>query len=447
MIDNNTKEKILAAADIVDVVGEFVELKRSGSGYVGLCPFHDDSNPSLTVSPSRGTYKCFACGEGGDVISFLMRKEMMSYPEAIEWLAQRYGIAIQHPRQTREQWIEENEREGMFAVNELAKKYYAEVLANKPEGDIGREFFQRRGVSEDMIKSFHLGYAPQGGQLIEYVRNAGQSMKHLFASGNNITFKSGKTLHVKNGTGLIYQNENGRFNERYAGRIIFPWHNRSGKVIAFGARVPDARSNGVVKKYVNSYNSNIFEKGRELYGLYQAKRGICDADMVYVVEGYMDVISMHQYGITNVVANSGTAMTDAQVRLLHRYTSNVTLVYDSDDAGMKATLRSTCMLLEVGMNVYVISLPKGEDPDSFCHSHTPEEVKEHFSRNRQTFAEFMSDSMLKGVTDPVQQAEAIHAIMDCIRKINDNIKRELFIKHLTKVSGLDESLLRREIDK
>ncbi len=441
MIDQETKEKILAATDIVDVISEFITLKKSGSGYVGLCPFHDDSTPSLTVSPTRGTYKCFACGEGGNVVSFLMKKEMMTYPEAMEWLAKRYGIDIPHPRQTREQWREMNEREGMYGINEMTMKYYQERLQYGKEGEAGREFLKKRGISDDMAYKFGLGYVPHSSGLMSYVMSEGQSIKHLFGSGNNVKFKSGKTLHVTNGTGLVYQKENGNFVERFAGRVVFPWHNISGRIVAFGARVLDAKSNGIVKKYVNSSDSCIYTKGKELYGLFQAKRSIAEEEMVYVVEGYMDVISMHQCGIKNVVANSGTAMTIAQAQLLKRFTKNATLLYDSDAAGTKATIRSIGILLSEDMNVYVITLPDGEDPDSFCQRHSEEDMKTFFANHRQTFAEFMTHAMLDGVTDPVLQSEAVHCILDCINKIQDPIKRTLFSKHLAKVSGLDEKLL------
>lgn len=246
---------------------------------------------------------------------------------------------------------------------------------------------------------------------------------------------------MTNGTGLVYQRENGSYVERYAGRVIFPWHNISSRVIAFGARVLDSRSNGIVKKYVNSSDSCIYTKGKELYGLFQAKRSIAEEEMVYVVEGYMDVISMHQYGIKNVVANSGTTMTIAQAQLLKRFTKNATLMYDSDSAGIKAIIRSINILLSEDMNVYVVTLPDGEDPDSFCQGHSEEDLKTFFANHRQTFAEFMTHAMLDGVNDPVLQSEAVHCILNCINKIQDPIKRALFIKHLAKVSGLDEKLL------
>ncbi len=337
MIDRPTVERILDAAEIVDVVSDFVTLRKRGVNYVGLCPFHDDKTPSFYVSPAKGLCKCFSCGKGGTPVHFIMEHEQLSYPEALRWLAKKYSIEIKERELTDDERREANERESMFIVNEWAKDYFMDIMHNNEDGQaIGKQYFRSRGIRDDIMRKFQLGYAP--------MRRDAMS-KAAIAKGYKEEFL------VK--TGLCYKKESGELVDRYSGRVIFPWFNISGKVNAFGGRLLDSRTKGVQQKYVNSPESEIYHKDHELYGLYQAKRAIVKEDCVYMVEGYTDVIAMHQCGIENVVANSGTALSVYQIRMLHRFTANVVLLYDGDDAGIHAAMRGTDMLLAEGMNIKV----------------------------------------------------------------------------------------------
>ena len=355
MIDRATVDKIIDATDIVDVVSEFVSLRKTGVNYKGLCPFHDDKTPSFIVSPAKGICHCFACGKGGNAVNFLMEHEQITYPEALRWLAKKYNIEIEEREQSDEERREQSERESMFAVNEWAAKYFQSVLNEHADGKaFGAQYFKSRDIRPDIIERFSLGYAlGQRDALSVEARRKGYQEEFL----------------VK--TGLCYKKDNGQLIDRYAGRVIFPWYNVSGKVCAFGGRLLDSRTKGVQQKYVNSPESEIYHKERELYGLYQAKRAIVKEDCVYLVEGYTDVIAMHQCGIENVVANSGTALSKHQIKLLRRFTQNIVLLYDSDEAGIHAAMRGTDMLLAEDMKVKVLLLPDGDDPDSFSKKHSP----------------------------------------------------------------------------
>ena len=411
MIDKDTIDKIMEATNIVDVVSEFVTLRKTGINYKGLCPFHDDKTPSFIVSPTKGICHCFACGKGGNAVNFLMEHEQITYPDALRWLAKKYNIEIQERELSAEEKQLASDRESMFVVNEWAKKYFQDILKNNPDGQaIGLQYFRSRGIRDDIIEKFNLGYAlPRRDALSKAAIAAGYNAEYL----------------VK--TGLCYRKDNGDLVDRYAGRVIFPWFSVSGKVNAFGGRLLDSRTKGVQQKYVNSPESDIFHKERELYGLYQAKREIAKQDHVYMVEGYTDVIAMHQCGICNVVANSGTALSIHQVRALHRFTPNITLLYDGDEAGIHAAMRGTDMLLAEGMNIKVLLLPDGDDPDSFSRKHSAEEFRKYVEENQADFIRFKSDVMLKGVNDPVKRSEAITSIVRSVSVIPNQITRDTYI--------------------
>lgn len=425
MIDRLTIERIKESADIVDVVSEFVSLKRSGSNYKGLCPFHSDRNPSFYVSPSRGTCKCFTCGEGGDAVGFLMKHEQLSYPEALRWLAKRYNIEIQERELTDDQRKEQSEREGIFIVNKWTADYYHDILLNDVDGRaVGLQYFRQRGFRDDIVKRFQLGFATTDRYAMpRTAKEKGYSLEYLEKSGT--CFKDNK----------------GELVDRFSGRAIFPWIGVSGNVVAFGGRVLDARTKGVNQKYVNSPDSPIYHKDHELYGIFQAKRAIGKEDCVYMVEGYTDVISMHQCGIENVVANSGTALSVHQIRLLHRFTSNIVLLYDGDDAGIHAALRGTDMLLADGMNVKVLLFPDGDDPDSFAKKHNAEDFRKYIAEHQTDFIEFKTRVLLQGVTDPVKRSEAINSIVKSVSMIPDPIMRATYIKDCSSRLGINEHTL------
>lgn len=411
MIDKLTIERIKEAANIVDVVSEFVSLKKSGVNYKGLCPFHDERTPSFFVSPSRGMCHCFSCGRGGTPVYFLMEHEQMTYPEALRWLARKYNIEIKERELTDEERKEQNERDSMFIVNEWVANYFQDVLHNHVDGQsIGMAYFRSRGFRDDIINKFQLGYdLTDRSALAQTARSKGYKDEFLIK------------------TGICYKTDRGDMIDRYAGRVIFPWVSVSGKIVGFGGRLLDARTKGVSQKYVNSPDSEIYHKDHLLYGIYQAKKAISKEDRVYMVEGYTDVISMNQCGIENVVANSGTALSVHQIRMLHRFTSNITLLYDGDEAGIKATLRGTDMILAEGMNIKVLILPDGEDPDSFARKHSVEDFKTYIEENQTDFIWFKINLMLKGVTDPAQRSEAINSIVQSIAVIPNQILRDTYI--------------------
>ena len=424
MIDRATVDKILEATDIVDVVGEFVNLRKAGVNYKGLCPFHDDKTPSFMVSPARQICKCFACGEGGNAVNFLMKHEQITYPEALRWLAKKYNIEIQERELTDDEKREQSDRESMFVVNEWACQYFHEILKNDVDGiAIGKQYFRSRGIRDDIIEKFRLGFAlTKRDAMCNEAKRKGYQDEFL----------------VK--TGLAIQNERGIY-DRFAGRAMFPWLNVSGKVVAFGGRKLDAATKGVQQKYVNSPDSEIYHKDHELYGIYQAKKAIVKEDCVYMVEGYTDVIAMHQCGLENVVANSGTALSNHQIRLLHRFTQNIVLLYDGDEAGIHAAMRGTDMLLAEGMNIKVLVLPDGDDPDSFSKKHTADEFKTYIEQHQTDFIQFKTDLLLKGVTDPQKRSEAVSSILKSVSVIPDKLKRDTYLSECSHRFNVNEQAL------
>lgn len=425
MIDRLTVERIKEAANIVEVVSEFVTLRKSGANYKGLCPFHNEKTPSFMVSPARGTCHCFGCGKGGNPISFIMEHEQYTYPEALRWLAKKYGIEIQERELSDREREEQNERESMFIVNEWASEYFENLLHNDPNGAvIGMQYYRSRGFRDDTIRQFHLGYD--------------ESNRHALATEAR---KSGINPDFLVKTGICYRNDNGDLIDRYSDRVIFPWIGLSGKVVGFSARVLDSRTKGVNQKYVNSPDSEIFHKERELFGIYQAKKSIAREDRVYIVEGQTDVISMFQCGIENVVANSGTALSIHQIHMLHRFTENITLLYDGDAAGIHAAMRGTDMLLAEGINVKVLFLPDGDDPDSFARKHTAQQFREYVEQNQEDFVQFKIDRLLKGQTDPQLRSQAIDSIIQSVAVVPNQILRDTYIHECASHTGVKETAL------
>ena len=424
MIDRETIDKIMDATNIVDVVSEFVTLKKAGVNYKGLCPFHDDKTPSFMVSPTKQICKCFSCGEGGTAINFLMKHEQITYPEALRWLAKKYNIEIQEKELTDEEKQEQSDRESMFIVNEWAMNYFKDVLNNDPDGvAIGRQYFRSRGIRDDIVEKFNLGFSLSKRDALDLAaKKAGYKEEFLIK------------------TGLCIKGEKGVY-DRYAGRVIFPWFNVSGKVVAFGGRLLDARTKGVQQKYVNSPDSEIYHKERELYGLYQGKKAIAKEDCVYMVEGYTDVIAMHQCGLENVVANSGTALSKHQIKLLRRFTPNIILLYDGDEPGIHAAMRGTDMLLAEGMKVKVLLLPDGDDPDSFSRKHTATEFKAYIEEHAEDFIEFKTKLTVENVNDPVKRSEAIGGIVKSISVVDDQLLRDEYLTQLSRRLGIKEETL------
>lgn len=425
MIDRPTVDRILEAANIVDVISEYVSLRKAGTSYKGLCPFHDDRTPSFSVSPAKGVYKCFSCGEAGNVVNFIMKHDQMTYPEALKVLAKKYGIEVKERELTTEEKQLENERESMFLVNEWAAKYFQNILHNHVDGKaIGLQYFRNRGFRDDIIEKFQLGFCLPG--------------KQEFA---NAALKAGYKAEFLVKTGLCFERENGELADRFNGRVIFPWLNVSCKVIAFGGRLLDSRTKGISQKYVNSPGSEIYQKDHALYGIYQAKKAIAKFDLVYMVEGYTDVVSMHQCGIENVVANSGTALSVYQIKLLRRFTSNIVLLYDGDEAGQHAALRGTDMLLSEGMNVKVLLLPDGKDPDELARNLTAEAFRKYIEENQTDFIVFKINVLLRGITDPVKRSEAINSIVQSIAVIKDPILRDTYLRECAHRTGMKENTL------
>ena len=431
MIDRATVEKIKDAANIVDVVGEFVTLRKAGMNYKGLCPFHNEKTPSFIVSPARGTCHCFGCGKGGNSISFVMEHEQMTYPEALRWLANKYHIEIKERELSDEEKREQSERESMFIINEYALKYFEDILHNHEEGKaIGLQYFRSRGFRDDIISKFQLGF----------------DLSNRYAFANTALEKGYKSEFIEK-VGICYKNDRGELIDRYSGRVIFPWIGVSGKVVGFGGRKLDAATKGVQQKYVNSPDSEIYHKDRELYGIYQAKKAIAKEDRVYMVEGYTDVISMHQCGIENVVANSGTALSLHQIHVLHRFTSNITLLYDGDSAGIHAALRGTDMLLSEGMNLKVLLLPDGDDPDSFARKHTASDFRQYIEEKQTDFIQFKTDLLLKNERDPLKRSEAINSIVESIAMVQNQILRDTYLHDCAQRIGISESTLINQMNK
>ena len=425
MIDHLTVEKIKETANIVDVVSEFVTLKKSGSNYKGLCPFHNEKTPSFFVSPARGTCHCFGCGKGGNSITFIMEHEQMTYPEALRWLANKYHIEIHERELTDREKEEQSRRESMFIINEWARDYFENLLHNHADGKaIGMQYFRMRGFRDDVIRKFNLGF----------------DLADRYALGREAQAKGYREDYLT-ATGICYKNDRGELIDRYAGRVVFPWTGVSGKVVGFTARVLDSRTKGVSQKYVNSPDSEIFHKDHELYGIWQAKKAIAREDRVFMVEGQADVIAMYQCGVENVVANSGTALSLHQIHMLHRFTSNITLLYDSDAAGIHAALRGTDMLLSEGMNLKVLLLPEGKDPDEFARTHTADEFSEYIETHQADFIQFKTDLLLKNETDPKKRADAINSIVESISVIQNQILRDTYIHDCAQRIGISEATL------
>ena len=430
MIDRPTVDRIMNASNIVEVVSDFVSLRKTGTSYKGLCPFHDDRTPSFSVSPVKGVYKCFSCGAAGNAVKFIMEHEQMTYPEALKWLANKYHIEVHERELTNEEKQQENERESMFLVNEWAAKYFNDILHNDDDGmAIGMQYFRSRGFRDDIIRKFQLGFC--------------LSSRHGFADA---ALKAGFQRDFLIKTGLCFERENGELIDRFNGRVMFPWVSVSGKVTAFGGRLLDSRTKGVSQKYVNSPDSVIYHKERELYGIFQAKKAIAKHDLVYMVEGYTDVVSMHQCGIENVVANSGTALSVHQIRLLHRFTPNIVLLYDGDEAGQHAALRGTDMLLAEGMNVKVLLLPDGKDPDEFARSYSAEDFRKYIEDNQTDFIVFKINVLLKGVTDPIKRSEAVGSIVQSISVIKDPILRDTYLKECSNRTNMKELTLMSQMN-
>ena len=432
MIDQPTIDRILDAVQIVDIVSDFVTLRKRGVNYVGLCPFHDDKTPSFYVSPSKGLCKCFSCGKGGNAVHFIMEHEQMSYPEALKYLAKKYGIEIKERELSSEEKLMQSERESLFIVNNFARDYFQNILKNHVDGrSIGMAYFRNRGFRDDIIEKFQLGYCTESHDAI-----AQEAIKKGFK----------KEYLVK--TGLCYETDDHRLRDRFWGRVIFPVHTLSGKVVAFGGRVLSSATKGVKVKYVNSPESEIYHKSNELYGIYFAKQAIVKQDRCFLVEGYTDVISMHQSGVENVVASSGTALTPGQIKLIHRFTNNITVLYDGDVAGIKASLRGIDMLLEEGMNIKVCLLPDGEDPDSFARKHNATEFQKFIQDNETDFIRFKTNLLLEDAgKDPIKRAELIGNLVQSISIIPEAIVRDVYIKECSQLLRVEDKLLVSEVAK
>ena len=430
MIDRSTIDRIYAAANIVDIVSDYVTLKKKGMNYQACCPFHNEKTPSFVVSPSKGVFKCFGCGKGGNAVTFVMEQENVSYPEALKMVAKRYGIQVEEREQTEEDVRRNNDRESMFTLNGWASEYFSKYLTGNPEGkSIGYSYFsQKRGFTDATIKKFGLGFCSAAGDaMCEAALAAGYKSEYLLS------------------TGLAFQREgDGRLRDRFRDRVIFPVHNISGRVVAFGGRT--LRTDKTVAKYQNSPESEIYSKKRELYGLYFAKKAIQQLDFAIMVEGYTDVISMHQAGVENVVSSSGTSLTVEQIQLLHRFTRNITVIYDGDSAGIKASLRGIDLILKEGMNVRVVLLPEPEDPDSFARSHTAEQVQQYIRENEEDFLTFKAKLMLSEAgQDPIKRSEVIGDMVQSIVLIPDSIRRSVFIKECARIMDIDENVLVAEV--
>ena len=432
MIDRPTVDRIMETANIVEVVSEFVSLRKSGANYKGLCPFHNERTPSFYVSPSRGICKCFSCGKGGNPVGFIMEHEQMTYPEALRWLAKKYGIEIKERELSDEEKKQESDRESMFIVNEWAADHFEEMLHENEEGiAIGMQYFRSRGFRDDTISKFRLGFSLSDREALP-----------------RLALQKGYKEEYLLKTGVCYKRENdGLLIDRFAGRVIFPWISISGKTVAFGGRKLDQATKGVQQKYVNSPDSEIYHKEQQLYGIFQAKKAIAKENCVYMVEGYTDVISMHQSGIENVVANSGTALSVHQIRILRRFTPNVVLLYDGDEAGIHAAMRGTDMMLGEGMNIKVLLLPDGEDPDSFARKHTAKDFREYVEQHQQDFIDFKIDLMIRGVSDPIKRAEAVNSIIQSISVIKDQIVRATYINLCVHRLGINEPTIISTLNK
>ena len=430
MIDRETVDRIYAAANIVDIIGDYVTLKRKGVNYQACCPFHNEKTPSFVVSPSKGVYKCFGCGKGGNAVTFLMEHENITYPEALKMVAKRYGIEVREKELSEEEIRRNDDRESMFVLNGWAAEYFANYLHRETEGQsVGLAYFrQARGLTDATIRKFGLGFCPaKGDRMSKDALAAGYKKEFLLSTGLSLA-----------------RERDGSLYDRFRDRVIFPVHNISGRVVAFGGRT--LRTDKTVAKYQNSPESEIYSKKRELYGLYFAKRAIQQQDFAIMVEGYLDVISMHQAGIENVVASSGTSLTTEQIRLLGRFTKNITVIYDGDSAGIHASLRGIDMILKEGMNVRVVLLPEPEDPDSFARSHTASEVQAYIRDHERDFLEFKANLLLQDAEgDPIRKAVLIGDMVQSIAQIPDPIQRSVYVKECARIMDIDENILISEV--
>ncbi|MDR0682740.1 MAG: DNA primase [Dysgonamonadaceae bacterium] len=430
MIDHPTIERILSAAQILDVVSDYVALRKSGSGYKGLCPFHEDRTPSFHVSPAKNICKCFSCGEGGTPIHFIMKLEQLSYPEALKYLAKKYGIEVHETEMTDEQKQIQDDREAMFILNGFAQKTFAHNLFHTEEGQtIGLSYFRERGFREDIIRKFQLGYALDERDSL-----------------TQMALKSGYKKQYLEKTGLTIVGNNDYFSDRFRGRVIFPVYTLSGKIVAFGGRI--LKKTEKTAKYLNSPESEIYHKSNELYGIYFARQAMVKQDRCFLVEGYTDVISMHQAGIENVVASSGTALTSGQIRLIRRFTNNVTVLYDGDSAGIKAALRGIDLLLEAGLNIKIVLLPEGEDPDSFSQKQSATVFNEYIREHETDFVQFKAGLLVQEAgNDPIKKAHIITEIVNTIALIPEEIIRLVYVKECSRLLDMDERILVRSIAK
>ena len=429
MIDQQTVDRILDTANIVEVVSDFVTLRRRGANYVGLCPFHDEKTPSFSVSPARGICKCFSCGKGGNSVHFVMEHEQMSYYEALKYLARKYNIEIQEKPLTNEEKQRQTDRESMLIVNEFAQEFFSTNLLEHSEGrSIGLSYFRERGFGEEIIKKFGLGYSlEKRDSLAQEALRRGYQKKYL----------------VK--TGLCLESQQGTLYDRYKGRVIFPIHSLSGKVIAFGGRI--LKKDEKAAKYVNSPESEVYHKSDVLYGIYHAKQSIVKNGFCYLVEGYTDVLSMHQAGIENVVASSGTALTPGQIRLIHRFTDNITVLYDGDAAGIKASLRGIDLILQEGMNIKVVLLPDGDDPDSFSKKQSAADFTAYIRSHETDFIRFKTNLLLEDAgNDPIKRAALVADIVRSIAIVPDNILRSIYVQDCARLLAVDEKMLLREVN-
>ena len=430
MIDQVTIDRIMDAARIEEVVGEFVTLRKRGANFTGLCPFHDEKTPSFSVSPARGICKCFSCGKGGNVVHFIMEHEQLSYYDALKWLARKYHIEVVEKELNPEEMQVRNDRESMFILNEFARDYYVRTLHEHIDGkSIGLGYFRERGFREDIIRKFQLGFSlDQRAEFSKEATRKGYSKEFLLK------------------TGLSLANDQGELHDRYRARVMFPVHTLSGKVVAFGGRI--LKKDEKTAKYVNSPESEIYHKSNELYGIYFAKQAIAKNDRCFLVEGYTDVISMHQAGIENVVSSSGTALTHGQIRMIHRFTKNVTVLYDGDAAGIKASLKGINLLLEEGLNIKVLLLPDGEDPDSFAKKHSSTDFIQYLKDHETDFIRFKTEILLKDAgNDPIKRAGLIQDLVESISLIADDITRSVYIKECSRQLDFDETLLHTEVNK
>ncbi|MGL4851198.1 MAG: DNA primase [Phocaeicola sp.] len=430
MIDQPTIDRILDAAQIVDVVSDFVSLRKRGVNYVGLCPFHDDKSPSFYVSPSKGLCKCFSCGKGGNAVHFVMEHEQMSYPEALKWLAKKYHIEVAERELTQQQKDDQSIRESLFVVNEFARNYFQNILYNHADGKaIAMTYFRQRGIRDDIVKKFQLGFSTSSHDALA---------KEAVQKGYR------KEFLVK--TGLCYEREDGSIRDRFWGRVIFPVHTVMGKVVAFGGRTLSSEKK--IAKYVNSPESEIYHKSNELYGIYFAKQAMMKQEKCYLVEGYMDVIAMHQSGIENVVASSGTALTQGQIKLIHRFTTNVTILYDGDQAGIAASFKAIDLLLAEGLDIKLLLLPDGDDPDSYAKKHGSTALKEYLETHEENFVRFKIKRLAQGVqNDPLKRAMLIEDMAKSIGLIPNDIVRYAYLKECAMMLNVDERIIQNEIKK